>query len=316
MKPKISIIIPTKNGEKYIGECLTRVYKQEPSHDFEVIAIDSGSRDKTLEIISRFPVRLEKINPEEFGHGKTRNLGARISQGKYLVYLTQDAIPANEKWLEYLVKSMELDEKIAGAYSRNLPKQGCYPSEARYISKGWGRRKEIKGIEDYKKNRKKAVFFSNSSSCIRKEVWEKFPFNEELIQTEDQDWSKRVLEAGYRIAYEPRSMVYHSHNHPPGELLRKYFDAGWAHRQIFGDHNNVYLPLIPFFAIAVTLLDMNFMRGKYPLPSIIRWLPIGIGRHIVEATGFWLGLHSKYLPKGLVKRLTYSGVPRTNQGLL
>lgn len=307
----ISIILLTKNGGNDIDSCLSAIFSQKTSHGFEVIAIDSGSTDATIDILSRYPVKIVRIRPEEFGHGVTRNLGARLAQGRYLIYITQDAIPFDEQWLELLINCMNEDDGIAGAYSRNIPKPGCDPFEARYIARAWGKKREIKSINNIKKYNnyyKKLVFFSDTSSCIRKEIWEKFPFNEDLVQTEDQDWSKRVLEANYKIAYEPASIVYHSHSYPIKKLFRKYFDAGTAHKQIFKDNNNVYLPLIPFFAIAVMLLDLNFMvNQRYKTISILKWIPNSIVRHFIEAIGFWLGLHSKFLPINLKRNFTMYG---------
>lgn len=302
---KASIIILTRNGEQTIGECLKMVYAQAYT-DFEVIVIDSASTDETADIVAGFPVRLHTIREKDFGHGKTRNLGAELAGGDYLVYLTQDAIPHDEHWLGNLIKSAK-GEEIAGSYSRNIPRHDCDPFEARYISAAWGEKKEIKNIKNYK-NFKKLVFFSNTSSCIKKDVWVKYPFNEQLVQTEDQDWSKRVLEAGYTIVYEPSSIVVHSHSLPVKKLFKKYFDAGAAHKLVFHNNNNVYLPLIPFFAIAVTLLDLNFMLKKnYRIRSILKWAPSGIIRHVFEATGFWFGLHSEMLSRNIRKKFTMYG---------
>ena len=308
MQIDISIIIPTKNAGDEFDNCLSSISTQKTKYKYEVIVIDSGSTDNTLKFIAKYPIWLIKIEPEEFGHGKTRNFGARLAKGNYLVYMTQDAIPANENWLDSLAKNMEQDKEIAGVYSRNLPKLGCSPSEARYIAKAWGDKREIKEITEYKRHYKKIVFFSNISSCIRKDVWEKFPFSENLIMAEDQDWSKRVLGAGYKIIYEPKSVVYHSHTYSLKQLFKRYFDAGTAHKQVFRDNNNVCLPLIPLFAMAVTILDLNFMKQTgYNLPLMIEWIPKAMLRHLIEATGFWLGLHSKYLPKKVFKRTTLYG---------
>ncbi len=311
MQIDVSIIIPTKNAGDEFENSLFSISTQKTKYKYEVIVIDSGSTDNTLKILAKYPIRLTKIKPEEFGHGKTRNLGTSLAKGKYLVYLTQDAIPANENWLDSLIKNMEPDEEVAGVYSKNIPKSNCDPFEARYISHAWGNKREIKEIteyKEYKRHYKKIVFFSNISSCIRKDVWEKFPFYDDLIMAEDQDWSKRVLEAGYKIVYEPKSVVYHSHTYSLKQLFKRYFDAGTAHKQVFRDNNRVYLPLIPLFAMGVTMLDLSFMKQTgYNLLSIIKWIPKAMLRHLIEATGFWLGLHSKYLPKKVFKKTTMYG---------
>jgi rhamnosyltransferase len=297
MQIDISIIIPTKNAGDGFDDCLYSIFTQKMNYKYEVIVIDSGSTDNTLDFVAKYPIRLIKIKPEEFGHGKTRNFGARLASGKYLVYLTQDALPADENWLDFLLTDIRSDDEIAGAYSRTIPRSICDPFEARYIAQAWGDKEEIKAITDYKgykKDYKKTVFFSNVSSCILKDIWKRYPFSENLIMAEDLDWSKRVLEAGYKIAYEPESVVYHSHIYSLKELFKRYRDAGTAHKQVFGNNNNVYLLLIPLFAIIVSILDLRFMwRRGYKLSTIFLWSPKAVVRHLVEAIGFWRGLHSK-----------------------
>jgi rhamnosyltransferase len=192
MQIDISIIIPTKNASAGFNDCLSRIFTQKTNYKYEVIVIDSGSGDSTLDIIAKYPVRLITIKPEEFGHGKTRNLGARLATGKYLVYLTQDALPADENWLDFLLNDIGSDDELAGAYSRTTPRSNCDPFEARYIAQAWGDKKEIKEILDYKKYnnkayKKKIVFFSNISSCIQKDIWKRFQFSENIIMAEDQD---------------------------------------------------------------------------------------------------------------------------------
>jgi rhamnosyltransferase len=304
-KPEASIIILTRNGESTLNDCLKQVYSQNYTN-FEVIVIDSASTDRTLEIIKSFPVKLFNIRVEDFGHGKTRNFGARHAKGKYLVYLTQDAIPISDNWLENLIRNFKYED-VVGVYSRNIPRQDCDPFEARYISSGWGSIMKVKSILDYK-SYKDLVFFSNTSSCIRKDIWEKYPFDDILVQTEDQAWSKQVLEAGYKIVYDPDSIVMHSHNNSLNILFKKYFDAGTAHIKIFENRNNVYLPLIPFFVVAVVLLDLRFMTGhSYKPIQIIKWIPKAFVRHFVEAIGFWLGLYFDFLPLSLKRKFTASG---------
>ena len=130
----VSVLIPTKNGERYLDELLTVVKSQKGSASIiEIIAVDSGSRDRTVEILRRYGVLIVQIPPHEFGHGKTRNLAAAHAQGDYLVFLTQDATPANEQWLANLLAPLQADSTIVGAYSRHLPRANCHPMEWRRI---------------------------------------------------------------------------------------------------------------------------------------------------------------------------------------
>src|SRR5512135_2968500 len=115
--PDVSVVIPIYNGERYLAEVLGAVFSQETGFSFEVVVIDSGSTDRSLDVAGGFPVRLHRIPNEEFGHGRTRNLGARLAAGRYVVFMSQDATPAHPRWLENLVASVAKDAGVAGAYS-------------------------------------------------------------------------------------------------------------------------------------------------------------------------------------------------------
>ncbi|MDP2928230.1 MAG: glycosyltransferase [Candidatus Omnitrophota bacterium] len=225
---EISVIILTKDEEKYIGSALEMVFRQEVDGDYEVIVIDSGSRDATLEIVRHYPARIVKIKPEEFGHSRTRNLGVQLSKGAYVVFLTADAVPANNTWLKNLILPFKQNTDVAGVYSRQIPKRGCYPSEARDILVGTGLIPRVKSINlgdpdqagYFNKNVWKFITFSNISSAYRRDLLEQYPFAEDLLAVEDQEWVYRLIKNGYSIYYEPTSCVYHSHN----DTLKKLYD--------------------------------------------------------------------------------------------
>src|SRR5438270_9163997 len=102
-----SVVIPTKNGASSIGDCLEAVYSQEGTGRLEVVMVDSGSTDRTLEIARKYPVRVEEIPADEFHHARTRNFAASLATGEYLVFLSQDAIPANCGWLKAMLQNFE-----------------------------------------------------------------------------------------------------------------------------------------------------------------------------------------------------------------
>src|SRR5262245_6686324 len=126
---KTSILIPTKNGAQDIGACLESIYAQKSTGPFEVLVVDSGSSDATLEIVRRYPVHIEQIPPEAFHHARTRNAVASLARGEFLVFLSQDAIPASDTWLVSLLKNFQ-DPQVGAVYGRQLPKPAS----------GWDRR--------------------------------------------------------------------------------------------------------------------------------------------------------------------------------
>src|SRR3990172_12736246 len=229
---KASVIIPTLNGGIEFEKCLEMIHDQKTSYPFEVIVIDSGSKDSTIKIAMDFRVRLYQINKKDFNHGLTRQWGVELAGGDYVSFLSQDAIPADENWLEGLVENFE-DEMVAGVYSRQLVKSDCDPIARKYLEK-WvtaGKNKKISYITsraeyDALSPWSKRLFlnFDNVSSCVRKSLMEEFPFSK-INFGEDLEWSKRVIEGGYKIVYEPRSQVYHSHKSSiPGNYKRAVVD--------------------------------------------------------------------------------------------
>ncbi|MCM1237676.1 MAG: glycosyltransferase family 2 protein, partial [Ruminococcus flavefaciens] len=120
-----SIVIPTKNAGDTLDDVLDAIFKQKTEYKYEVICVDSGSSDNTVEIIQNHPCRLFQIEPDEFGHGKTRNYGASQGSGEFIVFLTQDALPANKYWLQNFIDAMQLDKTIAGGFGIHYPYPNC-----------------------------------------------------------------------------------------------------------------------------------------------------------------------------------------------
>ncbi len=226
---KASICIPTRNGSATIGRCLRAVLSQDVSVAYDVLVVDTESTDGTRDIVETFPVRLRTIHADEFDHGDTRNLAASLTDGDAIVFLTQDAVPADARWLAALLEELE-DGRVAGAYSRNLPPEGVSPlvsvSLARNPSGSPERREqhlrngELSALDP---TRRRLLFdFNNVSSCLRRSVWDRFPFPRASFG-EDVLWAQGVIEGGWRIVYTPRSRVLHGHDDPPavaGERAR------------------------------------------------------------------------------------------------
>jgi len=215
-KVDVSIIIPAKNEEENIGKCLEMIYAQVTNYRFEVIVIDSGSSDQTVDIVKMYsPVRLVEIPPGEFGHGRTRNLGAEGSKGDYIVFLNADAFPVDKYWLNPLIAPLINDKKIAGVYSRHIPREGCYLYMVRDIQK------TMPGKPMVRCHTKPLDFmiFSTVSCAISREIWRRNPFKDDIIIAEDQEWAGRVLGQGLKIVYQPSSRVFHSHNYTPRQLF-------------------------------------------------------------------------------------------------
>src|SRR3954451_2257736 len=123
-----TVVVLTYNGERYLRDLLTAVTGQRIDGEFEILVIDSGSTDATLDIVAGFPrVRLLQIPNSEFGHGRTRNLAAHEARGRYVAYLTHDAVPAHDRWLYELLKPFELNDRVAAVMGSQIPRPSAFP---------------------------------------------------------------------------------------------------------------------------------------------------------------------------------------------
>lgn len=205
----VSIIIRTKNEERWITQCLRGVFGQRYKN-FEVILVDNASIDKTIEKARQSGVT-KILNCEEFLPGKAINIGVNESKGQYIVCLSGHCIPVDDRWLEHLIGNFS-DDGVAGVYGRQEPMEFTSDSDKRDLALVFGLDRKVQ---------MKDSFFHNANSMIRRDVWEKIPFDHKVTNIEDRVWAKEVLEKGYKIIYEPRASVYHYHGiHQNGDAER------------------------------------------------------------------------------------------------
>ncbi len=228
----ISIIIPTKNAGPEFRETLVAIRKQ--TCEAEVVVVDSGSSDGTLEMARQFQARTISISPESFNHGETRNFGIRRSTGQFCVMLVQDAVPVGDAWLEELVSPLS-DTRVVGVTGAQVPRSDSDPVgrwQIEYRKRFLGeamRVQELESWEDFTslnfQERLRLVSFDNVCSALRREFWEKNPF-QQLPFAEDLDWGVRAIASGRRLVYNPSTCVIHSHNRSAAYHMRRSYISG------------------------------------------------------------------------------------------
>jgi rhamnosyltransferase len=197
-KPLVSIIIRTKNEEKWISSCL-RAIETQSYKNHEVIIVDNDSSDNTIKKTKKFKVKLLKI--KKFKPGNAINFGIKRSKGDLIVCLSGHCIPVDKNWLSNLVKNTK-SKKVAGVYGRQEPFSFSSDIDKRDLINTFGLDRKIQ-IKD--------TFFHNANSCFSREIWKKFPFDDNVTNIEDRVWAEKVISCGYKIIYEPRASVYHYH---------------------------------------------------------------------------------------------------------
>lgn len=291
----ISVIIPTRNAEGHIRSLLDSLRRQ--SVPSETILIDSSSTDNTVNIAESFGAKTKIIVSGLFGHGKTRNQAVALATSDIIVFLTQDALPADERFLENLIKPLKNPE-IAAAYGRQIPKMDAKPTEKFSRFFNYPDTPLIKDSNAFSMLGIKTFFFSNVCSAIRRKEFEKLGgFSENLIMNEDMLFAGRLIKGGYKIAYVPEARVIHSHNYSLGQQFRRYFDIGVFLRKNletlnYADPNNV----------GASFLKEEFrylIRNGY-----YRWCPYLAGEAVSKFIGYKFGRHYDLLPLSIRRKIS------------
>lgn len=304
---KASILVPTYNAGPGFEELLQRLLAQETRFDYEILVLDSGSTDGTAERALRYGARVHRIACEDFDHGASRNLGISICRGDYIALIVQDALPVDRLWLSAMVENLEEDLSVAGVYGRQAPRLESGPL-TRVVVNDWPtggptafeRREQVaKSPEVYKAlsraERRALATFDNVSSCLRRSVWEEIPF-ERTRFGEDLRWGKRVIEAGYKLVFEPRSAVLHSHERGALYDLRRYYVDQRVLLELFGISPAPNLP-----SLAVGLLGSSarlfFRLRREEGVAPPRAAALAARQALCSQAGAYLGAKSRPLAK-------------------
>jgi GT2 family glycosyltransferase/glycosyltransferase involved in cell wall biosynthesis len=297
---RVSVVIPVKDGERHLAELLDALARERPD---EILAIDSGSTDHTPELLRAAPgVTLLEIPPQEFGHGRTRNLGAERTSGELICFLTQDATPA-PGWLDAIRAAFALDERVGAVFGPHLPREGTSPMIARELERFFAGfaapdgGPALHGPGD-------APFLSNVNAAYRRDCWQQIRFRD-VPYAEDQAFGRDLLAAGWLKAYHPGAAVLHAHDYGALEFMRRYFDEYRGLRATTG-HVEAFHPLRALRTVrAETAADLRWMREQgMPARERVRWAArAGVhhgGRRVFSA----LGSRADRLPASVRERLS------------
>lgn len=221
---KISLIIPTLNAAAYMPNLIDALAKQTKVAD-EVIIIDSESDDDTVHLAKQAGYRVIDVKRKDFDHGGTRNYAVSKSSGDIVMFLSQDALPADEHYIENLALGFA-EEGVVMISGRQLPRKGAKPDEALVRKFNYPSKSFVRSKDDIERLGIKAYFFSDVCSAYRRDFFEDIGgFETPILTNEDMLMAARALKAGCKVGYCAEAAVYHSHNYTLRQQYKRNFDV-------------------------------------------------------------------------------------------
>ena len=230
-EPKASIVVRAHNEARHIERLLTGIQQQvflsQPVRDIEVILVDSGSSDGTVELASQFgapfPIRILHIQPEEFTFGRSLNLGIQHARSPLIVIASAHIYPVYPDWLERLLAPF-VDEQVVLTYGKQRGNQASYFSEQQIFATWY---------PALSQSRQNHPFCNNANAAIRRRAWEAHPYDESLSGLEDLEWANWALQNGYAISYSAEAEIIHVHQESPRSVFNRYRREAMAFKRIF-----------------------------------------------------------------------------------
>ena len=307
--PHCTVVIPTKNAMPLFGPVLQAVLGQCTPWRFDVLVIDSGSSDGTATYAEAQPsVRVIRIPPIEFGHGRTRNRAIAATAAPFVALITHDAQPADSCWLANLVAPFARDERIAGVFGRHIAWPEADPFTRRDLDCHFAGFLEHPLVVDRETDtaryasdlgwRQVLHFFSDNNACLRRSIWEATPYPD-VEFAEDQVWARTIIDQGWRKAYAPDAAVYHSHDYGLFERLQRAFDEARSFQRDFSYDLASSLPSSLRSIAWLMARDGWFALRGPERGAKLAALPKRLAQDVMLVLGHFLGNRHRRLPAGL-----------------
>ena len=294
---EVGVIIPTCNAGPRWAE-LQRMLDVQGVGKHQVLIVDSSSTDNTPRLARAAGYTFLSISRSSFNHGGTRQLAsAYFPQSEILLYLTQDAVPAQHNSFEELLRAFD-DAKVGAAYGRQLPRTEADPIEVHARLFNYPPRSETRTFESRLQIGIKAAFLSNSFAAYRRSALaEVGGFPSDVILAEDSIVAARLLKAGWKVSYQAAATVMHSHTLTLGQEFRRYFDTG-AH------HARENWLLDEFGKAGSEGRRFLFSELQFLRTTAVAWVPKAMLRTFSKYLAYQLGQHEQQLPLRLKRRLS------------
>lgn len=222
-RPKASVIIRTLNEAKYLAELLQGIQRQ-VTHglDCEVVLVDSGSTDGTLEIAEKYGCRILHISREQFSFGRSLNVGCEAAEGDILVITSGHCVPYDEYWLQRLCQPI-LDGLVQYTYGRQHGGPTSHFSECQVFTKYFPAQSSVPQV---------GIYCNNANSALLKSAWKQYRFDPELTGLEDMALAQQLVRHGGKVGYVAEAGVYHHHEESWPQVRRRFEREAIALQQI------------------------------------------------------------------------------------
>jgi rhamnosyltransferase len=236
-QPACSLVIRAFNEEKHIGRLLAGIMHQSVD-DIETVLVDSGSRDATVAIASRYPVKIVHIRPEEFTFGRSLNRGIEQTTSDFIVIASAHVYPVYPDWIERLLEPFT-NPRVALVYGKQRGNESSCFSEQQQFAKLFP--EESIAVQRH-------PFCNNANSAIRRSLWQQSHYDEELTGLEDMAWANWAINQNHVLSYAADAEVIHVHNETWHQIYNRYRREAIALRLIqskerfhLGDFLRLYL---------------------------------------------------------------------------
>ncbi len=222
--PRCSIVIRAYNEAEHIGRLLYGI-SQQTVQNVEIILVDSGSTDETVEIAQQYPVKVVNIAPSAFTFGRSLNLGIRYARGEFIVMASAHVYPVYPDWLENLLAPFS-EPAVAVTYGKQRSPQDAKFSEQQIFVRWYPEISDLRQIHP---------FCNNANAAIRRRLWEQHPYDETLTGLEDLAWAQWAMEKNYAVAYVAEAEIIHVHNETPRQVYNRYRREAIAFKRLYPD---------------------------------------------------------------------------------
>lgn len=321
----VTIAVPVRNGMPRLERVLDAISHQRTNHDVEVLVCDSGSRDGSAEAAARAGAEVFAIEPEQFSHGGTRNLLARRARGEVVVFITQDAVPAHDLWLDELLSGFDAAEDVALTFGPYTPMPDASPSTRRELDAWFGSftddgRMRIDRLAAHESELPvlrlagRRGFFTDANGAVRRECWERVPYRP-IAYAEDQQLAVDMLRAGFAKVFVPSAAVEHSHDYGPTQRLRRCFDEWRGLHEVYGLRERVTPWIVRDRVLSPARADGRYLRAQgMSDTAVLAGVARAVVHHAAAAAGAVAGSRADRLPHALQRCLSLEGRDQASAG--